>query len=676
MKRWLLTIEVLEDLHIGTGTGRGDIDAVQVRDRRGWPVLPASHIKGVLRETAAEWARMDPEIMPQERIDCIFGRQGAGQGRLQLTSAYLDQQRDPLLWGSTRIDASTGSAQEGALRFVEYIPAGARFKMQAALAPGSEDEDVALLRAIIGRCRQLGSGRNRGHGRVRWRLEESPSATSPALAPPASYPARLRLVLRNCDSLCLARTGHPGNLIATDAFIRGRSLRGAATAACLALGHTDWARVLLDPALAWGDGLPLPPREEAFAQNELLSLEVLPIPLSIGTPKAMAPPGRIPWWARPGGIDPTLGARREVDLSILDVGERLAEKMKRPGTDEFLFRPAPGKSWQRYRPQIIERLHTRVPSEENQREQALFSTEEIAENTTFVSDLIVTNTAQAQTLGSVLQALTGQWLRCGRGGRPLIIEHALWLAMPARAAPVGSDFTLLLESDLIVRDSYGNFHDRLDATTVAMLAGFEHAELVEKRNFSEGITLFGFNAATGLPRMAQRAIKAGSVIRVGGPDAAKVREALALRCALGECPDEGFGRFRIDGLPVPVSPDAPEETPTVSPGHDEALCRQARDWAQKLAKAASAPSASQWGDFRGRVLAARLPEQIDEVFQLIEDASQKHGGKAWKPFVEASAELRKAVQDVPLADAQRLLDYFVRWVRARASDNGRREDAK
>ncbi len=676
MKRWKLTIEVLEDLHIGTGTGRGDIDAVQVRDRRGWPVLPASHLKGVLRETAAEWGRLDSEVMPRERIEHLFGRHGTGQGSLQLTSGYLNQSLDPLLWGSTRIDPSTGSAQEDTLRFVEYIPAGACFEMQAALAQGSTGDDVALLRAIIGRCRQLGGGRNRGHGRVRWRLEECANDTSPAQALPVSYPARLRLVLRNCDPLCLARTGHPGNTIATDAFIRGRSLRGAATAACLALDRADWARGLLDPSLAWGDGLPLPPKAEAYCDDELTSLEVLPIPLSIGTPKAMAPAGRIPWWARHGGNDASLGARREVDQITLGVGERPAEKLKRPNFDEFLFQPAPGKSWQRYRPQILERLHTQVPSTENGSKQALFSTEEIAENTSFLADLIVTNAAQAQTLGNVLQALDGQWLRSGRGGRPLVIEHARWLPMPTPVTPVGSGFTLLLESDLIARDGYGNFHDRIDAATVATLAGIDHAELVDEQSLSEGVALFGFNAATGLPRMAQRAIKAGSVIRIGGPDAARVRAALATRLALGECPDEGFGRFRIDGLPIPAKPDAPPDAPMVSPGHDEVLCQQARDWVRRLGKAVSTPSASQWGDFWGRVLAARTSADIDNVFKLIKDASQKHGGKAWKSFVESGAEFHDELRGMPLADTQRLLDYFVRWVRAQSPDKGPQEAAK
>ena len=134
MKRLTLSIELLEDLHIGTGTGWGDIDALQVRDRRGWPVLPASHIKGLLREAANEWRRLEPSALSREDVEYLFGRPGKGQGRLQLTSAYLcaDAPVSPLVWGSTEID-DKGTAAEQSLRFVEYIPAGNRFSMQIAL---------------------------------------------------------------------------------------------------------------------------------------------------------------------------------------------------------------------------------------------------------------------------------------------------------------------------------------------------------------------------------------------------------------------------------------------------------------------------------------------------------------------------------------------------------------
>ena len=664
MKGWKLSIEVLEDLHIGTGTGWGDIDSLQVRDRRGWPVLPASHIKGLLRETAVQWRLTEPEALSRQHIDRFFGRTGSGQGQLQLTSAYLDAEHSTLLWGSTRIDPATGSAQEKSLRFVEYIPAGAMFEMQAALTD-ADPSDETLLLAIMGRCRQLGSGRNRGQGLIRWSLKNNETQPAPATESlPTPLPARLRLILRNLDPICLARTAHPGNLISTDSYIRGRTLRGALTATCLSMGKADWAQSLLDPMLSWGDALPLP---EGTPLTQPSSLEALPIPLSVGTPKAEAPQGDLPWWAFAGKSD-AFGARHEIDQIALKEGERPAGKLKRPGEGEFLFRSAQTQPWKRYQPRLLQRLHTRVPSPENGIEQALFSTEEIAEKTLFMADILVTDSHQAETLNTVIQALRAHWLRFGRGGKPVIIERAVWLPMPAHSKASENSFTLLLESDLIVRDALGNCQDRLNAKALAELVGQAPEGVNSTRDFSEGCELFGFNASTGLPRLAQRAIKAGSVIRIEGPDAMKLRQTLASRLALGECPEEGFGRFRLDSLPLPCKPGPATlpEPANLEPSREETLCREAREWCERFGRALNQPSRSQWGEFRGCMQAARSHAEIDAVFERIKAAAQKHGGKAWGDFVSHAQNnpFRNHLAQLPLADAQSLLENFVRWQRA------------
>ncbi len=74
MKQKCIKIELLEDLHVGMGTGYGDIDALQVRDRRGWPVLPASHLKGLWREVALQ--------VSKDEAYRLFGRAGEQQGRV------------------------------------------------------------------------------------------------------------------------------------------------------------------------------------------------------------------------------------------------------------------------------------------------------------------------------------------------------------------------------------------------------------------------------------------------------------------------------------------------------------------------------------------------------------------------------------------------------------------
>jgi len=543
MTTWLLHIEVLEDLHIGTGTGWGDIDAQQVGDRHQHPVIPASHIKGVWRDAAMDWFQVDPGALKQEDIDHIFGRAGNGQGQLQLGSAYLSEKCKTLIWGSTSIDVKTRTAREKSLHFIEYVPAGTRFEMQVALN-GANERDADMLLAIIARCSHLGSRRSRGHGRVRWSKEEMPLGKNQELTPPSSTPARLRLLLRNPDPICLAHTAHPGNIIATESLIRGRSLRGALTAACLAQGKTEWAKTLLDTRLAWGDALPLPASNPDAVSLD--SSEVLPIPLSLGTPKATAKPSDLPWWAD-GGKKTLLGQRDEVDQMIEPPAQ---EKLKRPAEGEFVFRSDESEPWQRYQPQILERLHTAVPNRERT-EQALFSTEEIAENTLFLADLLVFDQDQAFTLHQIIQTLGSNWLRVGRGGKPLCIEASAWLPPPSRQNASADGFVLLLESDLIARDAFGNGTERLDAALVAALAGCPDAKVESGKNFSEGISLYGFNIMTGLPRQTERAIKAGSVIRIEGEDASKVRAALAQRHVLGELPEEGFGRFRLDALPMP-----------------------------------------------------------------------------------------------------------------------------
>lgn len=668
MKKMHLSIELLEDLHIGTGTGWGDIDALQVRDRNGAPVLPASHLKGLLREAAIEWHRFDPAAISRPQIDHLFGRAGRGQGELQLTSAYLSKAATGkvLLWGSTAIGPN-GIAEEKSLRFVEHVAAGSRFSLQAML---HTPDSAALLEAIIARCRRLGGGRNRGAGLVRWhREEESPHTPQISSQTPSQFPARLRLLLRNLEPVCLASTGQPGNLIGSESFIRGRSLRGAFAAACLARQDAETAQGLLSDTLSWGDALPLPITD--MGQTRLADCEVLPIALSIGTPKTQAPNDLVPGWVY-GRADDVLGSRGEIDQASLKEGERPPEKLKRPASGEFVFWAGPNKSWRRYRPQILERLHTRVPSEDNQHEQALFSTEEVAEHTLFISDLIVSTTEQARLLMSMLRSLHNGWLRMGRGGKPLQIEASTWLPALQAAKPAPTEgFSLLLESDLIARNAAGNFQDRLSPATLAALCGLTDQDLKDIRmdhNFSEGCDLYGFNASTGLPRLAQRAIKAGSVVHISGAGAAQLQQALSQRLTLGECPEEGFGRFRLNRLPTPAQPTtpSPQTLPKPSTQPDETRCYQARTWVERFGNALAAPSPSQWGDFRSRVQAVRTAADLQAVFDAIQAASNKHGGRAWQKWLNSDnyQPFVNHLNNLPLSEAQALLEDFVRWQRA------------
>src|SRR5260370_21863175 len=70
-------------LHVGAGSSVGAIDQPIVRERHtGFPVIPGTSLKGVLRDTA----RRDEQLRPD--VDRIFGKQDDA-GRLSLGEAKL-----------------------------------------------------------------------------------------------------------------------------------------------------------------------------------------------------------------------------------------------------------------------------------------------------------------------------------------------------------------------------------------------------------------------------------------------------------------------------------------------------------------------------------------------------------------------------------------------------------
>lgn len=663
---WTLEIEALDDLHTGTGLGLGEIDALLARDRQGHPYLPASHIKGVLRALAEEWRSVCPNDIPDTDFFALFGSPGGTRGELLLTSAFLlSDSPSCIIWGATEIDES-GTAKEDHLRFTEYLPAGTRFRAEAQI---SADRLGGLFEKIVARCDRLGAGRTRGHGRVQWHISNNQSAELQQPAHPVTMPGRYRLLLENLDGICLPQTAQPGNIIPSDSFLRGRTLCGALVGKALQLEKHDVADMLLSDDIEIGDALPIP--EEIDSGTGFTAWQVLPIPLSIRTPKAHPERADVPWWSQ-----------RSSRTYLGDAGERdgllgqtsAAGKPKRPGEHEYLFRTGPGSPWRRYAPQMPIRMHTQVPDQEKST-QALFSQQEISEHTLFVADLVVHTLDAAKTLTNFMSELPTHWLRIGRGGRPLIIRNSVWL--PAQGPPASSDanFRLTLTSDLIARDEILAFETALSARLLAKLVGLPNAD-VDGTDISDTCAIRGFNAITGLPRPAQLAIRRGSTISITGPDATTVRERLQSITALGELHEEGFGRFVLD-LDLHLDSAAKHRTPAGPKTYlskEERLCREARELAETALGMNKLPSRSQWADFRSEVLAACNQTELSNVFENIRQSADKLGGRPWKELTnhELFTKLKtKTCHEEQFLQGQQFLDYFVRWIRIRQSPRER-----
>lgn len=641
-----LHVETLEDLHTGSGTGGGDIDALLQRDRDGRPVIRASHLKGLLREAGEELIAFG--ALTAGDLRALLGTEGAGRGALHLTSLRLrdDAESKTLIWGSTQRVEHGRAPQPDTLRFIEHVAAGTRF--EAVLRLGERGLQP-LLERLLNRIDRIGGARNRGGGLVKlsWSVQ-SPVVSAP---PPASPGERLvlRMVLRNLEPLCLPATGHPGNLIKSHSFIRGQALRGALMAWAIHNGHGG--AVKLFERLSVGDALPLPTGCKSTEQ-------VLPIPMSILTEKPVAGDLDIPWWAGQGGSPGSFD-------SLYTQQDQDHEKPKRPGTHEYLCRSAGDANWQRYSPAMRVRLRNATPKRISMEDTRLFSLEEIAEDTCFQAEVRGADPeAIKDFLNAVAPVLAGaDWLAIGRGGAPARIEAFSVAAAPTLPPRLHDDWTLTLTSDAIVRGERLGFLDNLSCELLCQLAGIEGQDDWKiVTDAVETTHVHGFNAVTGLTRAPALALRRGSCWRIAGPGSAALARALLGKGALGERTGEGFGRFVIGVQPIDSGrlgkPPGNTKSPQVH--RNEELLAQARELARKLNKDGPSLSQLQWlrSQAMGIDTGTRLQQLLDEIAQAHQRRPQ--GGKAWQHFPHQ--RLRDVLDGCQTLDEQRrLIAYLVQW---------------
>lgn len=635
-----LSVETLEDLHTGSGTGGGDIDALVQRDRRGQPVIRASHFKGLLREAGEALT-----ALPSSELNALLGARGNERGGLRLTSLRVVGNAETHVWGSTQRVAGGRAPQPDTLRFIESVAAGTHF---AATLRLEDAQQQPLLERLLNRVDRLGGARNRGSGLVKLAWQPLPRPVEQVA--PNGTGTIVRVVLRNLEPLCLPATGSPGNLIRTHSLIRGQTLRGALMAWAIHNGRAD--QVGLFRRVAVGDALPLPEDCQGAAQ-------VIPIPLSILTDKPSGDDQSLPWWASGGANATAYDALGEVP--------KADEKRKRPGAHEYLCRTTESATWQRYSAALDVCLRNATPKERGSSDEAqpqLFSLEEIAEESTFQADL---QCADEQTAKDFLAAfaplLSGvDWLTVGRGGQPARVESMSLVPPPALPPDLGDDWTLTLISDAIVRGEWLGFLDNLSVAHLCQLADVADRDWQIVTDAVEPETLHGFNAVTGLTRAPAVALRRGSCWRIEGAGSAALARALFRLGAIGERTGEGSGRFLI-GL-QPIDQDAlgkPPRTPKQpTDNRHETLLAQARQLAEQINR--SGPSLSQLQWLRAQALAVTEDAQLHKLLDDIQHAHKvrPQGGKAWEYFPHQA--LRDALHTCLSLDEQRvLINYLVQW---------------
>ncbi len=432
-------------------------------------------------------------------------------------------------------------------------------------------------------------------------------------------------------------------------------------------------------AVSVGDALPLP--MPANLGVDLKAAQVIPIPLSLGTPKPSGQKTPCPWWAKAG---------QSVDFITHDNGNTYdgldkapvpkdRPKLKRPGTRQFLYRPDAKTAWQRYTPTIEVRMRVNLKMRDSDGKPGLFSHEEIAEKTQFISDLRFNDTKSAEAFAKDCRDLLTQdaWLRIGREGRPVRVVQAIWLDPKDQTLSFDDDWRLTLTSDTILRDEILAFVIRPDITTLIAAAGKEPGDYpgcgqwTINAGYCESTNVHGFNAVTGLRRVPAIALRRGSDFKIDGTGSARLAADLAAKHALGERTTEGYGRFIINFDPFTGMSLPPAKAPPYLDNDEETLLSLSYELTKQL-QGDSLPSRSQLGWLRGMAEGGKVPSAI---LASIKKAAEKQGGKAWKNF--PVTEIKEAfTTPFLIGDEGRQRQYLiavVRWLTPRIKESTEQE---
>ena len=187
--------ELLTWWHAGSGRGDGErADAVVQVSSAGLPYLPGRTVKGLLRAAAGTVGTAERDLAAWfgsallgtgERVKALEeARFLTEAGALRFSSATLGPAweayarslptQEPLrplfaLLATTAVDHGTGTARDRSLRTIEVA---APMTLSATVEGPDEDGWLSALRSAAPFVRSLGSGRNRGLGRVRVTVEE------------------------------------------------------------------------------------------------------------------------------------------------------------------------------------------------------------------------------------------------------------------------------------------------------------------------------------------------------------------------------------------------------------------------------------------------------------------------------------------------------------------------
>jgi len=673
--RFKYEIELLEDLHAGSGLGSVWVDRTLARDQYGKPFIPASHVKGVWRDAMVRLVALGVEGFNEKLLNKWFGaapkksNDGTSPQRGCLYCPQLEPESDveSLVWMQTARKRFSRRPADDTLRSTEYIPAGSRLTGYGFFT--GQDNEFEALKKLMYRVDRYGGNRSRGDGRIRVRKIkelESGKVQCPGVKQAAHG---IRLLLKAHGPVRVPRTGSPGNIIESDTRIPGRMLAGAIIRQLL--GRNAKPETLFSQQVAIGDALPLNPAETEVDPDKLAGLQVLPAPLEYRAVKKQPVKGAAfqhrPDWASGVANDGPVSHWQDL----------LAPRGKEDSQEDIQIKRLPAgmyiqrigtRPWRAYRQHLELAMRNRRGSDFgpgdnpfSRMDNELFSNEQIPLGTCFVADIQPMQDKSVweewlKTFANYIE--NSPFLFIGRGGTPVEIVAVNGLKERPTVQHNGMDhFRLTLISDAIIRTEWLGFHQRL--TLKALCDALDEKEIpygTSAEDVSEARIDRAFNAATRLPRPSVMMLRAGSSIVVRGDGAEGLREKLEDRDAIGERQHEGLGRFRLDldvvsegqGLSGEAGAEPQEQ---VAELRTESVARFATQLASTYAAALKKPSTSQLGSVRARLDAIGHGTAIDGIsrveeirMSLLAVSNATVGGRAFAGLAKDDGPLDKLIK--------------------------------
>ena len=559
MTSYRLVLEPRGSLKVGGYSTTQRSSSTTALDAQGL-LIPASAIKGALRESAARLVRGNggtvrghqtphpPGSSVDDVVGQLFGHFDVHPGKLRVGPMRpVSGAKEPLaLRHHVTLDRATRQAAHQRLFDVEVTPSGCGLRFEGSLEVLTEldPEEKGLLDAAVRITDQVGGGRGHGLGVVRLEMEETPepeledmteagAVASDRETEDAIASGSILLELRACEPLQLGAGRNAGNLEQTDEHIAGSVTRGAVAAVLARTLPADSRDRVLEEVFGG-------PRPAVFGVGRVGG-GAIPAPTTLRVPKAGAIAG--------GAVD------RALDLTVEALG--LEGASPPPDTRAAKGTWAKANTWTQLKvPRRLITRSARDPLDGRASAGQLFSIEildpDFAEDTNLCFEVPVEGTPEQlrHIVTATREGLTVGGTR-GRGLGRLELEE-----VRSRGDASPADRHRAWVEALVER---GVERDRARSTGCVLAVGFLGVSQERLRALLDvhGLELLGgetrrhhlggWNTRKNLPRTATGGFAMGSVFLVrvqSGGDASPALAALEAQ-GIGPGRADGWGRVMI-----------------------------------------------------------------------------------------------------------------------------------